>query len=314
MDAVAGTTPQARSRGWRSRLDNPRFLGAALIAPAGLFVLALVGGPLVFSIYLSFTDAVPGTRGGRLVGWANYRAALSDPIFRESLWNTFVITAVSLVLILVLGKLLANYLAKDFRGKWLLRALILLPWAAPISLGALGWRWILDSLYSVVNWTLRALHLLPAGGSLNWLGDTELAKLSIIAVQTWRILPFATVIILAGLSSIPPDIDDASKVDGAQGVRKLVHVTLPMILPVMTIALLFGMVFIATDMAIVYVLTRGGPFNSTHVLASWAYQTGILSNSLGQGAAIALFLFPMLVVASVLMLTFSRRTDPGAIA
>jgi multiple sugar transport system permease protein len=313
MEAAASARPLA-ARGWRARLDNPRFLGALLFTPAGVFVLALVGGPLLFSVWLSLSDATAGAQGARLVGLVNYRAALADPVFRASLRNTFVITLVSQVLVLVLAKLLANYLAKSFRGKWLLRALILLPWAAPISLGVLGWRWIFDSLFSVLNWTMHALDLIPKDVSPQWLGEPTLAKLSIIAVQTWRILPFAAVIILAGLSSIPPEVDDAARVDGAHGLRKLVHVTLPMILPVMTIAVLFGIVFTATDMTVVFVLTRGGPYNSTHVLASWAYQTGIYSSSLGAGAAIAMFLFPLLVVVSVLMLRFARRTDPGAVA
>jgi multiple sugar transport system permease protein len=314
MEAVAPTASRGVSRGWRARFDNPRLLGPLLIAPAGVFVLALVGGPLLFSLWLSLSDATAGARGASYVGLSNYRAALADPIFRQALANTFLVTAVSMALVLVLGKLLANYLVKDFRGKWILRALILLPWAAPISLGVLGWKWIFDSLFSVVNWTLHALHLIPADLSPQWLGEPALAKASIIAVQTWRVLPFATVIILAGLSSIPPEIDEAARVDGAMGVRKLLYITLPMILPVMTIALLFGIVFTATDMTIVYVLTRGGPFNSTHVLASWAYQTGILSSSLGSGASIAMFLFPVLVGVSVLMLGFARRTDPGAMA
>ncbi|HEY8202296.1 MAG TPA: sugar ABC transporter permease [Actinomycetota bacterium] len=314
MEAVAPGARGVAARGLRARLDNPRLLGAALITPAGLFVLALVGGPLLFSVWLSLTDATAGSRGAHFVGLANYRAAMADPVFRQSLGNTFLVTIVSQVLVLVLAKLLANYLAKPFRGKWALRALILLPWAAPISLGALSWRWIFDSLFSVLNWTLHALHLLPRSVSPQWLGEPALAKASIIAVQTWRILPFATVIILAGLSSIPPEVDDAARVDGAAGLRKLVHVTLPMILPVLTIALLFGIVFTATDMTVVTVLTRGGPFNSTHVLASWAYQTGILASSLGAGAAIAMFMFPLLVVVSVLMLRFARRTDPGTVA
>lgn len=313
MEAVAPSAREGARRGWKIRLDSPRFLGPALFAPAGLFVLALVGGPLLFSVWLSLTDASAGSRGARFVGLANYRAALADPVFRQSLGNTFLVTIVSQVLVLVLAKLLANYLAKPFRGKWALRALILLPWAAPISLGALGWRWIFDSLFSVINWTLHALHLIPRSVSPQWLGEPALAKASIIAVQTWRILPFATIIILAGLSSIPPEVDDAARVDGAHGLRKLVHVTLPMILPVLTIALLFGIVFTATDMTVVTVLTRGGPFNSTHVLASWAYQTGILASSLGSGAAIAMFMFPLLVLVSVLMLGFARRSDPGAV-
>jgi multiple sugar transport system permease protein len=241
----------------------------------------------------------------------NFARALRSTIFRRAMWNTFLFTFSSQVLVLLLGQLVANFLVKDFRGKWLLRMLILLPWAAPIALGAIGWKWIFDSLYSVLNWSLQALQILSPAQFPQWLGEPNLALVSIIGVHTWRILPFSTVIILAGLASIPRDIEEAALVDGASSWQKRIYVTLPMLLPIMTIALLFGIVFTATDMAVVYILTRGGPFNTTHVVASWAFQVGILSGSTSSGAAISLFLVPILVVVSVVMLRFARRIDVG---
>jgi len=142
-----------------------------------------------------------------------------------------------------------------------------------------------------------------------WLGQATLAKISIIVIQAWRILPFATVIFLAGLSSIPAEIEDAARIDGATAFRKFWYVTLPLQLPIAVVTLLFGIVFTATDMTVVYVLTNGGPFNSTQVLTTWAYQTGIVSSSLGQGAAVSLYLLPVLVVIAVLMLRFARRVE-----
>lgn len=300
-----------RARRWRERLDDPRLLSPLLVGPAVVFVLVLVGGPLLLAAWLSVTDATAGSLTGRFVGGDNFVAAWRSPLFRRSLWDTLVFTVVSQAVVVVLAKVLATFLVKPMRGRWVLRALILLPWASPIALGAIGWKWILDSLYSVVNWSLRFAHLIGPHDAPQWLGDPRLAMASIIAVHSWRILPFATVVMLAGLSSIPPEIEDAAKVDGVVGWRRIRHITVPMMLPVIVVALLFGIVFTATDMAVVYVITGGGPFNSTHVVASWAFQTGILSSALGSGAAISLYLLPLLVVAAVLMLRVANRADLG---
>jgi multiple sugar transport system permease protein len=283
----------------------------ALLLPAISFIVLLVGAPLALAIWLSFSDATGGSLSGEFVGFSNFTRAFGSAIFRRALLNTFIFTVASQTLVLVLGRLLAAFLVKDFWGKWILRFLILLPWAAPIALGAIGWKWIFDSLYSVLNWTLQAIHVITPGDFPQWLGEPTLAMISIIAVHTWRILPFATVIMLAGQASIPQEVEEAALVDGAVGWRKQVYVTLPMLLPVMTIALLFGIVFTATDMAVVYILTRGGPFNSTHMISTWAFQTGVLSGSTGAGAAMSVFLVPILVVITVLMLRFARRVDVG---
>jgi multiple sugar transport system permease protein len=309
MEAVADTA--GRAPAFRRRLERGSLLGALMIAPAIAFILVLVGGPLILAIYVSFTDATAGSLSGDFVGLDNFARALRSTIFRRAMWNTFLFTFASQVLVLLLGQLVANFLVKDFRGKWLLRMLILLPWAAPIALGAIGWKWIFDSLYSVLNWSLQAVQILSPAQFPQWLGEPNLALISIIGVHTWRILPFSTVIILAGLASIPRDVEEAALVDGASSWQKRIYVTLPMLLPIMTIALLFGIVFTATDMAVVYILTRGGPFNTTHVVSSWAFQVGILSGSTSSGAAISLFLVPILVVVSVVMLRFARRIDVG---
>jgi multiple sugar transport system permease protein len=309
MGAVAETA--SRAPALRRRLEKGNLLGALMIAPAIVFIIVLVGGPLILAIYVSFTDATAGSLTGDFVGLDNFARALRSTIFKRAMWNTFLFTFASQVLVLLLGQLVANFLVKDFRGKWLLRMLILLPWAAPIALGAIGWKWIFDSLYSVLNWSLQALQILSPAQFPQWLGEPSLALISIIGVHTWRILPFSTVIILAGLASIPREIEEAALVDGASSWQKRIYVTLPMLLPIMTIALLFGIVFTATDMAVVYILTRGGPFNTTHVVASWAFQVGILSGSTSSGAAISLFLVPILVVVSVVMLRFARRIDVG---
>jgi multiple sugar transport system permease protein len=180
---------------------------------------------------------------------------------------------------------------------------------APISLGTIGWLWILDSTYSVINWTLWALGLVGRDGGFMWLGVPTLAMGSIITIQVWRILPLATVVLLAGLGAIPQEIHDAAAVDGAGPWRKHFRITLPLIRPVMLVAGLFGLVFAFTDMIVIYVLTRGGPYDTTQVLSTLAFFTGIAAGDLGEGAAISLFLFPLLVAAAIAMLRIARRSE-----
>jgi multiple sugar transport system permease protein len=319
-----GAVAVPRSRGRRRFADlfeQRRFLGPALIAPAVVFIALLVGGPFLLAIYLSFTDATAGSLSGHWVGLHNFKAQWDNPIFRHALWNTFLFTVVSQAIVLVAAGILAHALIKPFRGRWFLRFLILLPWAAPIALGTIGWLWIYDSLYSVVNWTLRHTHTVGVVctvfhiancGQTNppqWLGDPTLAKVSIITVHAWRIIPFATVIFLAGIASIPNEVHDAAAVDGATGLKKFWYVSLPLQLPIATVALLFGIVFTATDMTVTYVLTHGGPFNSSHMVTTWAFSQGIESGSLGEGAAISLFLLPVLAVVAIGMLLFARRAE-----
>jgi multiple sugar transport system permease protein len=307
MEAVAVRARAAP--GWRERLEEPRILAAVLIAPAIVFVLVLVGGPLLLAMWLSFTTATAGSLSGDFIGLDNFIREWNNPIFRDALKNTFIFVFVSQVIVLVCAKLLANFLVKDFRGKWIVRFLVILPWAAPISLGVVGWKWVFDSLYSSINWIGRAVGILGDRANPQWTGDETLAMAAIITAHAWRLLPFATIIIISGLASIPKEVQDAAAVDGASGWQRLVYITLPMLLPIMTIAVLFGIVFTATDMVVVYLLTNGGPFNSTQMITTWAFQTGIISGALGDGAAVSLYLFPILLVVTVFMLWFARRTE-----
>lgn len=296
--------------------DRERVLAPLLIAPAILYIVVLVGVPFFMAIYYSLSNATTGSQSLQFVGLSNFQAVLKDPVFRKSLVNTFIFTLVSQALVLVLAKVLALALIKDFRGKWLIRFLILLPWTAPIALGTIGWMWMLDSIFSPIDWILRYLGLLGApdailgaNSNLYWLGVPSLAMLSVIMVHTWRMLPLATVILLAGLTSIPQEILDAAEVDGAGFWRRLFQIMIPMLLPIMTVAVLFGIVFTFTDIAVVYILTQGGPVHSTQVLASWAFFKGIEAGDLAQGAAVALFLFPAMAGVAALMLRLARRTE-----
>jgi multiple sugar transport system permease protein len=298
-------------RGGQQRYLTERrgFLATLLISPAVLFIGLLVGVPLGLALYLSFTDATAGSLTGTWVGFGNYRAAWHDTIFRDALWHTILFTLISQIVVIVCAGLLAHGLVRQFRGRWVLRFLVLLPWAAPVALTAIGFLWFYDPQASIFTWFLVHLHLVDRSNVPNWLGTPRAAMSSIITVQAWRILPFATVIFLAGISSIPQEVDDAAAMDGATGLRKFWYVSLPLQLPIAIVAVLFGIVFTATDMVVPYILTNGGPFNSTQVLTTWAFQTGINAGNIGEGAAIALFMLPLLAVVAVTMLFFARRAE-----
>ena len=312
-NSTAPITPAAGNLSRSSRVagsivDSERWLGSVLIGPAVLYIVLLVGVPFFMALYYSVSDTTTGGETMRFVGLRNFAAVIDTPKFQTALKNTFVFALISQVVIIVLSNALALVLQNDFRGKRLIRFLILLPWVAPISIGTIAWLWIFDSTYSVLNWTLRMIGAIHGQGFM-WLGVPHLAMGSIIAVHTWRQLPLATVILLAGLSSIPKDIHDAASVDGAGFWRHYFQVTLPLILPITLVVLLFGLVFTFTDMIIIYNLTRGGPYDTTQVLASLAFYTGIAGGDLAEGAAISLFLFPLLLAVALAFLRLARRTE-----
>jgi multiple sugar transport system permease protein len=280
-----------------------------MLVPALTYITLLVAVPFLLALFLSLTNSSAGSLEFSFVGLQNFRNVIGNPVFQRSLGNTFVFTLVSQVSVIVLGNILARALMKKFRGKTVARFLILMPWAAPISLATLGWLWIFDSTFSVINWVLKVVGYLGPGQWYYWLGDTTLGMIAIITVHVWRMLPFSTVILLAGLTSIPTEVHEAADIDGAGPVAKMIQITIPMMLPILTVALLFGVVFTFTDMSVVYLLTRGGPYNSTHVLASLAFQDGVLGGDVGRGAAVALFLLPVLLVMAVSMLRASRRAE-----
>jgi multiple sugar transport system permease protein len=291
----------------RYLLDRDGVLAPLMLLPSIVYIVALVAIPFFLAIAYSLSDVTVGDPSFDYVGLRNFRAVLRDPVFRRSLTNSLFITAMTMVLVLILGKILALVLTKDFRFKWVVRFLILLPWTTPVPLAAIAWLWMLDSLFSPIDWTLRWLGVLE--GNLHWLGNSQLAVASVILVQVWRIVPLAAVIIMAGLAAIPQDINDAAEVDGAGFWRKLFEVTIPMSLPVTAVATLFGAVLVFTDMSVVFVLTRGGPVGATQILPTWAFFRGIAGGDLAQGAAVALFLFPLLLAMAILILRSVRKME-----
>jgi len=298
-----------RVRPARLGLRGPTLLGIALFSPALVYIVALVGMPLVLAFAYSVGDVRVGSVGYHYVGLDNFRSVMESPTFRRSLLNSLLFTIATQVIVIVCANALALALRDPFRGRGAVRFLILLPWVAPISLGAIGWKWQLDSIYSVVNWVLARARLVNIFDPPMWLGEPALAMGSVIAVHSWRMIPFSTVILLAGLTSIPRDLPEAAAVDGAGFWRIHFEITLPMMRPIITVAVLFGVVFTFTDMTVVYILTRGGPYNTTQVLPSLAFFTGVLGSDLAEGAAISVFLVPILVAVAVIMLRIAHRAE-----
>jgi multiple sugar transport system permease protein len=306
MSTVAGpraATPQGQSK----LADRERILAPLFLLPAVLYIIALVGLPLLLALAFAFSDVTVGDPSFDWVGFRNFDAIFDDPVFWRSLRNTVVFTVISMALTIVFAKALAMILIANFRFKWLVRFLVLLPWTTPVALSAVAWLWMLDSVYSPIDWVLRSIGLIES--NVYWLGKDTLAMASVIAVHTWRIVPLAAVIILAGLISIPDDIKDAADIDGAGFWRKLFEITLPLTLPVIAVATLFGAVLTFTDMSVVQILTRGGPENATQVLPSYAFLKGIGSGDLAQGAAIAVFLFPLLLAAAIAILRSVKKME-----
>jgi len=285
--------------------EREHVFGYGLIAPALLLLVCLVAYPFGMALYFSLSDYWVGSPGS-FIGLQNYRDIFGNEVFRQTVWNSFVFTVIAVLLKGVLGVWLALLLARDFRFKRVIRGAVLLPWVIPTALSTLAWGWMFDSLYSVVNWTAIRIGLVDPPGP-NWLGMAGYAMTAVITVNVWRGLPFFAIIVLAGLVSIPREYYEAAEVDGATSWSRFLHVTLPLLKPVLAVVILFSTIFTFSDFNIVQVLTRGGPINSTHLFATLAYQVGLNGGNLGQGASISLFLFPMLAAVVFLQLRFIRK-------
>jgi multiple sugar transport system permease protein len=304
----ASVPPPAPQDGGRLGFaDREGFLAWVFLLPSVIYIIALVGVPFLLAIAFAFSDVTTGDPSYDFVGLRNFTSIFDDDVFWRSLVNTLIFTLASMALIVVFGKVLANILVADFRGKWLVRLLVLLPWTTPVALSSISWLWMLDSIYSPIDWVLREAGALET--NMHWLGRPTLAMLSVILVHVWRLTPLAAIIVMAGLVAIPKDIDEAARIDGAGFWRRMFEVTIPLTLPVIAVAALFGAIVTFTDMTVVYILTRGGPTDSTQVLASWAYFRGIEGGDVGQGAAIALFLFPILLAGVIAILRAVRRLE-----
>jgi multiple sugar transport system permease protein len=292
----------ARLRVW---LDRESVLGPVFVMPALLLLLLLVAYPFVIALYFSLSNAFIG-RPSQFIGLRNFVNLWDSDVFRQTFQNAFVFTGIALAFKIVLGICLALLLNEQLWFKRLIRGAVLLPWVIPTALSTLGWWWMFNSLYSVVNWTGIAMGIMTPPGP-NWLGQAYYAMAAVITVNVWRGLPFFAITILAGLVAIPKELYEAAEADGANANARFWHITLPLLKPVLAVVTLFSTIFTFSDFNIVYVLTKGGPINSTHLFATLSRQIGIDTGRLGEGAAISLYLFPLLAFVVWVQLRFVRK-------
>ena len=302
----------ARRAWWRSYGAQRKMFGYTLLAPAALYVLLLVGAPFLFSLWLALSDATVGDPVARFVGLENFRAAWEMDTFWIAFRNSVIFFVVAAIFKSLLGTSLAFLLLQNFRGKKLIRGLVVIPFTLPIAISVLSWKWMYDSQFSVINWVLSHAGLIGGYGSPDWpiwLGQPHLALAACIAVNVWRTFPFSAIVLLAGFTAVPLEILDAAKVDGCTFMQRFRNVVVPMIFPILMIGFLFDTVFTLSDLSVVYLLTQGGPGNASKILPVLAYQIGIQAGNLGRGAAIALFLVPLLFPALFLVLRNLKRRE-----
>ena len=309
VNYAAGARAYARvpRRGPLTRfLEDERWLAAVLLAPTLVLLALFIAYPFVEGVVLAVTDTKVGVPG-KFVGFQNFAALWHDGIFRTAVWNTFVYTVVATVFKLGLGLWLALLLNRDFKGKAFTRAFILLPFIIPTVLSTFAWKWMFDPTFSVINWTLFQLGLIHS--RINWLGNPDLALISVIIVNVWRGVPFYAISLLAGLQTVNPELQEAAAIDGARPWQRFWHITWPLLLPVTMVVTLFSVIQTFADFQLVYVLTGGGPANATHLFATYAYQIGVGTGLLSDGAAVSLAMFPVLLIVVIVQLLYIRRVE-----
>ena len=305
--AFVHTAAPVAKRGLVSRLlEDERWLALALFLPTVVILGLFIAYPFVKGVMLSVTSTTVGVPG-EFVGLKNFEKIWNDSIFRVAVWNTFWYTGVTTVFKLALGLWLAVLLNRHFKGKAFIRAFILLPFIIPTVLSTFAWKWMFDPTFSVINWMLFQLGIIEH--RINWLGDPNLALASVMAVNIWRGIPFYAISLLAGLQTISPELHEAAAIDGARPYQRFWYITWPLLLPVTMVVVLFSVIQTFADFQLVYVLTGGGPANATHLFATYAYQIGVGTGLLSEGAAISLAMFPVLFLVVVIQLLYIRRVE-----
>jgi multiple sugar transport system permease protein len=275
-------------------LDNRNVLGFLFLLPAGVLLLLFLTYPLGLGTWLGFTDAKIG-RPGVFVGLDNFEFLTQDAVALLSLFNTLFYTIIASILKFVLGLWLAILLNEHLPFKSMFRAIVLLPFIVPTALSAIAFWWIYDTQFSIISWTLVRMGVIDQ--YINFLGDPWLARLSTIAANVWRGVPFIAITLLAGLQTISPSLYEAAALDGATGWQRFRHITLPLLTPIIAVVMTFSVLFTFTDFQLIYVLTRGGPLNATHLMATLSFQRAISGGALGEGAALATAMVPFLMAA-----------------
>ena len=275
-------------------MSSRDFVGLWFMLPAAAILLLFLAYPLFLGVYLSMTDTTIG-RPGIFIGLENFQWLMDDGVFWLSVFNTFVYTVVASILKFVLGLWLALLLNRHLPFKAFIRAIVLLPWIVPTVLSAIAFWWIYDSQFSIISWALIEMGIIDQ--RINFLGDPTNARASVIAANVWRGIPFVAITLLAGLQTIPQSLYEAATLDGASRWQLFRYVTLPLLTPIIAITMTFSVLFTFTDFQLIYVLTRGGPVNATHLMATLSFQRGISGGQLGEGAAIAVAMIPFLLAA-----------------
>jgi multiple sugar transport system permease protein len=297
-------TPTAKQNsGFGAMARSNTAVGLFFMLPAAVFLICFLTYPLGLGVWLGFTDAKIG-RDGIFIGLENYQALANDSVFWMAVYNTVLYTFIASILKFGLGLWLAMILNEHLPFKSFFRAVILLPWVVPTVLSALAFWWIYDAQFSIVSWSLMQLGLID--GPINFLGDPNNARASVIAANVWRGIPFVAISLLAGLQTIPQSLHEAASLDGATGWQRFRFITLPMLTPIIAVVMTFSVLFTFTDFQLIYVLTKGGPVNATHLMATLSFQRGIPGGQLGEGAAIAVAMIPFLL-ASILFSFFGLQ-------
>ena len=274
--------------------SNRHALGLAFMVPAALLLIGLLAYPLALGTWLGFTDAKVG-RAGLWIGLENFAYLLTDSVFMLSVFNTLFYTIVASIAKFFLGLWLAIILNKNLPFQSFFRAVVLLPWIVPTALSAIAFWWIYDTQFSVVSWLLVKMGIIDT--YIDFLGDPWLARMSTIIANVWRGIPFVAISLLAGLQTISPSYYEASSIDGATPWQQFRFITMPLLTPIIAVVMTFSVLFTFTDFQLIYVLTRGGPLNATHLMATLAFQRAIPGGSMGEGAAIATMMVPLLLAA-----------------
>src|SRR5438876_7830766 len=284
----------SRSTALSRALESRNVLGLLFLLPSAALLVIFLTYPLGLGTYLGFTDAKVG-RGGTWIGLENYEFLWGDQVTRLALFNTFFYTTVACVIKFVLGLWLALLLNKHLPFKAFLRAIVLLPFIVPTALSAIAFWWMYDPQFSVISWALKRSGVIHQ--YIDFLGDPWMARFSTIAANIWRGVPFVAITLLAGLQTISPSYYEAASLDGATPWQQFRYVTLPLLTPIIAVVMTFSVLFTFTDFQLIYVLTRGGPLNATHLMATLSFQRAIPGGNLGEGAAIATAMVPFLLAA-----------------
>jgi multiple sugar transport system permease protein len=292
---ATGTVQPPGAQSFLGRLfDNRHFLGLLFMVPAGALLLLFLTYPLGLGVFLGFTDAKVG-RPGEWIGIENYEWLVTDSVFRLAVWNTFLYTTIASVTKFGLGLWLALLLNEHIPFKASIRAIVLLPFIVPTVLSAIAFWWIYDAQFGIVSWMLQRLGIIHT--YIDFLGQPNMARMSVIIANVWRGVPFIAISLLAGLQTISPSLYEAAAIDGATPFQKFWNITLPMLSPIIAVVMTFSVLFTFTDFQLIWVLTRGGPINATHLMATLSFQRAIPGGALGEGAAIATAMIPFLLAA-----------------